>query len=193
MPESKQTKPPIGKVFMHPNTLTMFRVLAVPLLIVLLLFDHRLTGFIAAVVFSLAAITDYFDGYIARRYGLVSNLGKILDPLADKMLISSAFIMMIPLDRVPAWIVCVIIGRELAITGFRNIISDHGDDASASMLGKYKTGFQIAAIIPLLLHFPYFGIDFHAIGSLLLWVALLFTVWSGIDYVVRFRRYIEYD
>lgn len=193
MPESKQTKPPIGKVFMHPNTLTMFRVLAVPLLIVLLLFDNRPAGFIAAVVFSLAAITDYFDGYIARRYGLVSNLGKILDPLADKMLISSAFIMMIPLDRVPAWIVCVIIGRELAITGFRNIISGHGDDASASMLGKYKTGFQIAAIIPLLLHFPYFGIDFQAIGSLLLWVALLFTVWSGVDYVVRFRRYIEYD
>ncbi len=193
MPESNQIKPPIGKVFMHPNTLTMFRVLAVPLLIVLLLFDNRPAGFIAAIVFSLAAITDYLDGYIARRYGLVSNLGKILDPLADKMLISSAFIMMIPLDRVPAWIVCVIIGRELAITGFRNIISDHGDDASASMLGKYKTGFQIAAIIPLLIHFPYFGIDFHAIGSLLLWVALLFTVWSGVDYVVRFRRYIEYD
>ncbi len=177
---------------MHPNSLTMFRVMSVPLLIVLLLFDNRITAALAAFVFSVAAITDYLDGYIARRYGLVSNLGKILDPLADKMLVSTAFIMLIPLDRVPAWIVCVIIGRELAITGFRNIISDHGDDASASMLGKYKTGFQIAAIIPLLIHFRYFGIDFHQIGTLLVWIALVFTIWSGVDYIVRFRKYIEY-
>ena len=177
---------------LHPNNLTMFRVMAVPLLIVLMLYDNRLAGLLAAIVFSIAAITDYFDGYIARRYKLVSNLGKIMDPLADKILVSSAFIMLVSLDRVPAWLVCVIIGRELAITGFRNIISEHGDDASASMLGKYKTGFQIAAIIPLLIHFPYFGIDFQAVGSVLLWFALLFTIWSGIDYVVRFRKYIDY-
>lgn len=192
MAEQERMKGKISSILMHPNTLTMFRVMAVPLLIVLLLFDGRITGLLAAAVFSVAAITDYLDGYIARRYGLVSNLGKILDPLADKMLVSTAFIMLIPLERIPAWIVCVIIGRELAITGFRNIISDHGDDTSASMLGKYKTGFQIAAIIPLLIHFTYFGIDFHQIGSLLLWIALVFTVWSGVDYIVRFRRYIEY-
>ncbi len=192
MAEQQRMKGRITSILMHPNTLTMFRVMAVPLLIALLLFDGRITGLLAAAVFSVAAITDYLDGYIARRYGLVSNLGKILDPLADKMLVSTAFIMLIPLERIPAWIVCVIIGRELAITGFRNIISDHGDDTSASMLGKYKTGFQIAAIIPLLIHFTYFGIDFHQVGSLLLWIALVFTVWSGVDYIVRFRRYIEY-
>lgn len=192
MAAPEQIKGKISKVLMHPNSLTMFRVMSVPLLIVLLLFDNRITAALAAFVFSVAAITDYLDGYIARRYGLVSNLGKILDPLADKMLVSTAFIMLIPLDRVPAWIVCVIIGRELAITGFRNIISDHGDDASASMLGKYKTGFQIAAIIPLIIHFRYFGIDFHQIGTLLVWIALVFTLWSGVDYIVRFRKYIEY-
>lgn len=192
MTEAPRIKGKINQVLLHPNNLTMFRVLAVPLLIVLLLFDNRPVGLLAAIVFSVAAITDYLDGYIARRYGLTSNLGKILDPLADKLLISTAFIMMIDLGRIPAWIVCIIIGRELAITGFRNIISGHGEDAAASMLGKYKTGFQIAAVIPLLIHYPYFGIDFNTVGSLLLWVALVFTLWSGVDYIVRFRKHIDY-
>ncbi|MGM0454421.1 MAG: CDP-diacylglycerol--glycerol-3-phosphate 3-phosphatidyltransferase [Thermodesulfobacteriota bacterium] len=180
------------KALLHPNSLTLYRVAAVPLLIVLLLFDNRLAAFLAALVFTAAAITDYFDGYFARRYGLVSNLGKILDPLADKMLVSSAFIMLIPLGRVPAWIVCIIIGRELAVTGLRNLISEHGDDASASMLGKYKTGFQIGCLIPLLIHFQYFGLNFHDIGSVLLAIALAITVWSGADYFIRFWKYMEY-
>lgn len=192
MVDSAQMKQFFFRVLGHPNSLTMYRVAAVPLLILLLMFDTRIPAFFAALVFTLAAITDYFDGYVARRYGLTSNLGKILDPLADKMLVSSAFIMLIPHGRVPAWIICIIIGRELAVTGLRNIITDHGDDASASQLGKYKTGFQIAALIPLLLHFPYFGIDFHAIGIILLWFALVITVWSGADYFIRFWKYIEY-
>jgi CDP-diacylglycerol---glycerol-3-phosphate 3-phosphatidyltransferase len=83
--------------------------------------------------------------------------------------------------------VCIIVGRELAITGLRNIIAEKGEDVSASNLGKYKTGFQIAALIPLLIHFPYFGIQFHVIGMTFLWGALAFTVWSGVDYFVKFR------
>lgn len=180
----------IGSALLHPNTLTMYRVLGIPLLIVLLLFDNAAAGILAAIVFSAAAVTDYLDGYIARRYHLVSNLGKLMDPLADKLLISSAFIMLVALDRVPAWMVCIIIGRELAITGFRNLISGGGDDASASLLGKYKTGFQVAAAIPLMIHYPYLGIDFQAVGTLLLWIVLVFTLWSGVDYIVRFRKYI---
>lgn len=176
----------------HPNSLTLFRVGAVPLLILLLLSGSRLFGILAAVVFSAAAVTDYFDGYIARRYGLVSRLGKMLDPLADKLLISSALIMLIPLGRVPAWAVCVILGRELAVTGLRNVIAEHGADVSASVLGKYKTGFQIAATIPLLIHYGYFGIDFHAVGMVLFWLALVITLWSGADYFLRFWKYI-YD
>jgi CDP-diacylglycerol--glycerol-3-phosphate 3-phosphatidyltransferase len=177
----------------HPNSLTLFRVVAVPLLILLMLFDNRICGIIAALIFSAAAITDYFDGYVARRYGLVSNLGKVLDPLADKLLISFAFIMLISLGRVPAWAVCIILGRELAVTGLRNVIAAHGQDVSASMLGKYKTGFQIAAVIPLLIHFKYFGLDFQAIGTVLFWIAVAITVWSGADYFIRFQKYILGD
>jgi len=176
----------------HPNSLTMFRIAAVPLLILLMLSPSRWCGLFAALIFCAAAITDYFDGYVARRFKLVSSLGKIMDPLADKLLVSSAFIMMIPHNRAPAWVICIIIGRELAVTGLRNIISEKGEDVSASKLGKLKTGFQIAAIIPLLIHYNYFGIDFHAIGYVLLWVALIVTVWSGVDYFVRFRKLLTY-
>jgi CDP-diacylglycerol---glycerol-3-phosphate 3-phosphatidyltransferase len=187
-----EIKRTLWNLLIHPNSLTLFRVAAVPLLVVLLLFSHRWTCFLAAFIFSAAAVTDYFDGYVARRFGLVSNLGKILDPLADKLLVSSAFIMMIPHNWVSAWMVCVIIGRELAVTGLRHLISESGADPSASKLGKFKTGFQIAAIIPLLLHYSYFGVDFYAIGYVLLWIALTVTVWSGIDYFIRFRKLLTF-
>ena len=185
---SKEIKEKLLQGVGHPNSLTLFRIAAVPLLVVLMLSPSKWAGIFAAIIFSVAAVTDYFDGYVARRFGLVSSLGKIMDPLADKLLVASAFIMMIPHGRVPAWVVCVIIGRELAVTGLRNVISEQGEDVSASSLGKWKTGFQIAAIIPLLLHYQYMGIDFHAIGAVLLWAALVVTVWSGIDYFVRFRK-----
>jgi CDP-diacylglycerol--glycerol-3-phosphate 3-phosphatidyltransferase len=111
-----------------------------------------------------------------------------MDPVADKLLVSSALIMMASLGWIPAWLVCVIIGRELAVTGLRNLIAQNKEDVSASSLGKYKTGFQIAAIIPLLLHYPYLGFDLHLIGMFFLWGALAFTIWSGADYFLRFRR-----
>jgi CDP-diacylglycerol---glycerol-3-phosphate 3-phosphatidyltransferase len=177
----------------HPNALTLGRVAATPGIVVLLLFPNRFCSFLAAILFSIAAITDFLDGFFARRHGLESNFGRIMDPLADKLLVSSAFIMMTAHGWVPAWMVCVILGREMAITGLRNFIAEDGADTSASWLGKYKTGFQIAAIIPLLLHFPYFGIDFAAIGTLFLWVALILTVWSGADYFIRFRGLLRTD
>lgn len=177
------------KVLSHPNSLTLYRVIAVPIIVILLLFPNRLFAFIAAVLFSTAAITDYLDGFFARRRGLVSNLGKIMDPLADKLLVSSAFIMLASHGWVPAWMVCIIVGRELAVTGLRNIIAQEGEDLSASNLGKYKTGFQIAAIIPLLIHYPLFGINVEAVGWLFLWGALIFTIWSGADYFIKFRRF----
>jgi CDP-diacylglycerol--glycerol-3-phosphate 3-phosphatidyltransferase len=130
-----------------PNKLTLFRIATVPIIVILLLFPNELCTFIAALLFSAAAITDYLDGFYARKRGLVSTLGKIMDPIADKLLVSSAFIMLTSLGWIPAWMVCVIIGRELAVTGLRNIIAEKGEDVSASNLGKYKTGFQIAAEI----------------------------------------------
>ena len=175
----------------HPNTLTLFRIAAVPIIVILMLFPTRVTTFLAAIFFSAAAITDYFDGYLARKFGLVSNLGKVMDPVADKLLVSSAFIMLTSLGWVPAWMVCIIIGREIAVTGLRNIIAEKGEDLSASNLGKYKTGFQIAAAIPLLIHYPFFGLDANAIGSFFLWGAPGFTIWSGVDYFVKFRNLLK--
>jgi CDP-diacylglycerol--glycerol-3-phosphate 3-phosphatidyltransferase len=169
----------------------MFRVIAVPIIVILMLFPNRFCTFMAAILFSAAAITDYLDGYIARTRGLVSTLGKIMDPVADKLLVSSAFIMLTALGWVPAWIVCIIIGREIAVTGLRNIIAERGEDVSASNLGKYKTGFQIAAIIPLMIHYPFFGLNPQAIGAFFLWGALGFTVWSGADYFFKFRRLLR--
>ncbi|MFC1577519.1 CDP-diacylglycerol--glycerol-3-phosphate 3-phosphatidyltransferase [Thermodesulfobacteriota bacterium] len=178
-------------ILSHPNTLTLFRIAAVPLIVILMLYPNRISTWIAAILFSLAAITDYFDGYFARRFGLVSNLGKVMDPVADKLLVSSAFIMLTALGWVPAWMVCIIIGREIAVTGLRNIIAEKGEDVSASSLGKYKTGFQIAAIIPLLIHYPFCGLDAQAIGRFFLWGALVFTLWSGADYFIKFRKLLK--
>lgn len=189
VPESVQAY--FKKVASDPNALTLFRVLAVPLVVVLLLAPNRLTCFLAAVLFSAAAITDYFDGYLARQMNRITNLGKVMDPVADKLLVSCTFIMLTSLGWVPAWIVCIIIGRELAVSGLRSLMAQNQEDVSASNLGKYKTGFQIAAAIPLLLHYSYIGVNLHAIGMFFLWGALIFTLWSGIDYFVRYRRLLQ--
>lgn len=179
------------KVLSHPNTLTLFRVMAVPIIVILMLFPNRVCTFVAAILFSAAAITDYLDGYIARTRGLVSNLGKVMDPVADKLLVSSAFIMLTSLGWVPAWVVCIIIGREIAVTGLRNIIAENREDVSASNLGKYKTGFQIAAVIPLLIHYPFWGLNAQAVGNFFLWGALIFTIWSGADYFIKYRKLLR--
>jgi CDP-diacylglycerol--glycerol-3-phosphate 3-phosphatidyltransferase len=181
----------VTKILCHPNGLTLFRVAASPIIVVLLLFPGRLTTFIAALFFSAAAITDFLDGFFARQKGLVSNFGKVMDPIADKVLVSTSFIMLAALGWIPAWMVCIIIGREIAVTGLRNIIAEKCQDLSASGLGKYKTGFQIAAIIPLMIHFSYLTIDFHAIGTIFLWGALVLTIWSGADYFIRFRSLLR--
>ncbi len=179
------------KVLSHPNTLTLFRIIAVPIVVILMLFPNRVCTFVAAILFSAAAITDYLDGYFARSRGLVSNLGKVMDPVADKLLVSSAFIMLASLDWVPAWMVCIIIGREIAVTGLRNIMAENREDVSASNLGKYKTGFQIAAVIPLLIHYPFWGLNPQAVGNFFLWGALIFTVWSGADYFIKYRKLLK--
>lgn len=177
--------------FSGPNQLTLFRIAAVPIIIILMLFPSRVCTFIAALLFSGAAITDYLDGFWARKRGMVTTLGKIMDPVADKLLVSSAFIMLTALGWVPAWMACIIIGRELAVTGLRNIIAEKGEDLSASNLGKYKTGFQIAAVIPLMIHYPFFGLNVQVIGNLFLWGALVFTIWSGADYFIRSRSLLQ--
>jgi CDP-diacylglycerol---glycerol-3-phosphate 3-phosphatidyltransferase len=175
----------------HPNGLTVIRIAMIPLIILLFSFpSSRFMVFLAALVFGSAAFTDYLDGFMARRHGKVTFMGKALDPVADKLLTSSAFIMLAAHGWVPAWMVCVIVGRELAITGLRSVIAGKGLDISASRLGKLKTGFQIAAIIPLMIHYPLLDLDCQAIGQALIWVALGFTVWSGVDYFMKFKRLV---
>ncbi|MDI6796253.1 MAG: CDP-diacylglycerol--glycerol-3-phosphate 3-phosphatidyltransferase [Desulfatibacillaceae bacterium] len=174
--------------WIHPNTITLYRILAVPAVVVLLLWDYKITCFAAALVFTIAAITDLLDGYLARRLGLVSNLGKFLDPLADKLLVISALIMLTHKQWVDGWIVCIIVGREIAVTGLRGIAAEQGEVIAAERLGKIKAVFQIVATVPLMIHYKYFFVDFHLLGTLLLWVALVLTVASGVSYFANFFR-----
>jgi len=179
------------KSVIHPNHLTLYRILAIPGIVILMLYPNRLCTFLSALLFSTAAITDYLDGYLARTRGLVTDFGKFIDPLADKLLVSSALVMLASYQWAPAWIVCIIISREFIVTGLRSVADHTKEDLSSSWLGKYKTGFQIAAIIPLLLHYPYFGVNLHIIGMFFLWGALLFTLWSGIDYFMKYRKFLQ--
>jgi CDP-diacylglycerol---glycerol-3-phosphate 3-phosphatidyltransferase len=183
-----------------PNLLTLGRMAAIPLLVVLLLFPGRSTCFWAAAVFSLAAVTDWLDGWLARKWQVVTVLGKFLDPLADKLIVMAALIMLIPLGRVPAWAVFVILAREIVITGLRSIASAEGIVIAASDLGKYKTIFQMVAIIGLLLHYDYywlfglrwelFHVSMHNVGIFYFWVAFILTAWSGGDYLFKFFKVI---
>lgn len=172
------------------NILTLSRIFSVPIIAVLLLEDNYLNSLIAAVLFLIATITDYLDGYLARKMHMESDLGKLLDPLADKLLISTVLIMLIPLGRVPAWMVALIIGREMAVTGLRGIASEKHVVISASWLGKYKTAFQCVAIVPLLIHYPIFSLQFQEAGEFFLWVALFFSLWSGWEYIYGYARSI---
>ena len=175
------------RVFSLANNLTLFRIVIVPVLIVILLYStNKNSCLIAAALFALAAFTDWLDGYIARRQNLITSLGKFLDPLADKILVSVTLIMLLSLNRVPAWIVAVIIAREVVVTGLRIAVSHEGIIIEASKLAKYKTAFQLVATECLLIHYSYFTIDFHLAGMILLWVALLITLWSGLVYFIKF-------
>ena len=183
-----------------PNILTMTRIAAIPLLAALLMSPSRSAGFWAAALFAAASITDWLDGYLARRMGIVTIFGKFLDPIADKLIVMAALIMILPFGHVPAWMVLVILGREIIITGLRGIASSEGIVIQASDLGKFKTIFQLVAIIGLLLHYDYnwlFGIEhqlmhvnMHNVGMFFLWIATLLTVWSGMDYLARFIKII---
>lgn len=189
-----------GRILNIPNILTMLRIAAIPVLCVLLLSPDRESGFWAAALFAAASVTDWLDGYLARRMGIETVFGKFLDPIADKLIVMAALIMILPYNRVPAWMVLVILGREIIITGLRGIASTEGIVIGASVLGKFKTIFQLVAIIGLLLHYDYrwfFSIDhpmlvvnMHNAGMFYLWIATVITIWSGVDYLNKFMRVI---
>ncbi len=174
-----------------PNALTGGRVVAIPIIILLLCFPGKLSSFLAAMLFLGAGMTDLLDGFFARRQQIVSRVGKLMDPLADKLLVSAALIMLIPLQRVAAWIVFVIIGRELLVTGLRSLAATEGIVLAADSWGKAKTLFQMSAIFCLILHYPYGGVDFHQIGTILLYVALVVTLISGGSYFFGFFQRVD--
>jgi CDP-diacylglycerol--glycerol-3-phosphate 3-phosphatidyltransferase len=176
-----------------PNLLSFFRIGIIPVLVYLLTFTDRVSATLAALLFLIASITDYFDGYLARRNRSVSDLGKILDPLADKLMVASALIMLAAMDRpgqpsVPAWLVVVIIARESAVTLIRGIALSEGIVMHAETLGKYKFILQAFAVVGLLLHYPYWGMDFYVAGIYFLALSAAVAVWSGIGYHLQFFR-----
>ncbi|WP_106497559.1 CDP-diacylglycerol--glycerol-3-phosphate 3-phosphatidyltransferase [Lentibacillus sp. Marseille-P4043] len=180
-----------------PNRITLSRICLIPIFIILLSvpFDWGewqigaselpVVDFVAALLFIIASTTDWIDGHYARKHNLVTNLGKFLDPLADKLLVSAALILLVEMGLAPAWIVIVIISREFAVTGLRLVAAGEGIVLAASKMGKLKTVTQIVAIAALLLHnFPFSYMSFP-FASVMLYVALFFTVLSGYDYFVK--------
>jgi CDP-diacylglycerol--glycerol-3-phosphate 3-phosphatidyltransferase len=172
-----------------PNKITLSRILMVPVIVVLLYFENKYTCLLACVGFILASLSDLVDGHIARRTNMITSFGKFLDPLADKVLISSVLVMLTSLDRVAAWITIVIICRELIITGLRAIAADEGVVIAADTFGKWKTILQMLALIPLILHYPWFGVDPVALGYFLLYIATALTIFSGVNYLYTFHRH----
>lgn len=193
-----------GSTLNLPNKLTLLRLLLIPLFFVLLAFQFDwgtvewlgssigIPELIASIIFIVASITDWLDGYIARRDNLVTNFGKFADPMADKILVASALIMLVELNLAPGWVVAVIIAREFAVTGLRLLLVETGGTVlAAAWPGKIKTVTQMLAIIFLLLNnlpFAWAGIP---VGSILLYISLFFTVYSGVDYFYNARFFFS--
>jgi CDP-diacylglycerol--glycerol-3-phosphate 3-phosphatidyltransferase len=177
-----------------PNLVTLARIAAIPVFLYLLAYENRHNSFLAAAVFAAAAISDWVDGWLARVSNKVTTLGKFLDPLADKIIVLSALVMLLRLGRVPVWVVVIILAREFLISGLRTIAMSEGLVISASQGGKWKTSLQLSGIIALMLHYhfaiDYFVVapvtDFHTVGLTLLYLSLVPGIASAIDYIRDF-------
>lgn len=171
-----------------PNSLTLLRIFLVPFLVVVLLTKFENKEYVGLAIFLVAAFTDFFDGFFARRFKKITRVGMLLDPIADKLLISAAFISLVELDplRAPAWMIVIIIGREFAISGLRSIASTQGVTIAASGLGKGKMVTQVIAIALLILGHE-LG-EFLWMGTIALWAVMIFALVSGIDYFLKFSK-----
>ena len=169
-----------------PNSLTLLRIFLVPFLVVVLLTKFYGREYVGLAIFLLAAITDFLDGYFARRYNRMTRLGALLDPIADKLLMSAAFISLVELGLARAWMIVIIIGREFAVSGLRSIAAQQGVTIAASPLGKGKMISQVIAISLLILGYQ-LG-EFLFIGTIALWIVMIFALASGVDYFIKFSR-----
>ena len=170
-----------------PNKLTLGRIFAIPVFIVVLMMGYNVA---ATIIFIAAAFTDMLDGKIARKYNLVTNFGKLMDPLADKLLTMSAFLCLIELGSIPAWMVIVILGREFIITGMRQVAAAEGIVIAAGWSGKIKTVLQMVAIPLIMLHnWPFYLLPTEIpVDQIALWAALVMTIWSGAEYIIKNRE-----
>ncbi|HUR81460.1 MAG TPA: CDP-diacylglycerol--glycerol-3-phosphate 3-phosphatidyltransferase [Thermoanaerobaculia bacterium] len=182
-----------NEIWNLPNALTLFRIFLVPFLVVVLLTKFTGREFVGLGIFLVAAITDFFDGWVARRRNQTTRLGALLDPIADKLLMSAAFISLVEMDpkHVPAWMVVIIIGREFAVSGLRSIAAQQGVTIAASPLGKGKMVSQVIAISLLILGYE-LG-ELRVTGTVALWAVMIFALASGIDYFAKFARAILVD
>jgi CDP-diacylglycerol--glycerol-3-phosphate 3-phosphatidyltransferase len=163
-----------------PNTLSILRVALIPVIIIFLALSDEIYHLLAGICFLLAAITDMLDGLIARRYNSVTALGKLLDPLADKLLVSMVLIMLCSMGRAPGWMVAIIVGREILVTGLRGVSLERGRLMPALWSGKIKAIVQYASITCLCISREIFGVPFGSLGHILLWIALFITIYSGL-------------
>lgn len=182
-----------NEIWNLPNALTLFRIFLVPFLVVVLLTKFTGREFVGLGIFLVAAITDFFDGWLARRRNQTTRLGALLDPIADKLLMSAAFISLVEMDptHVPAWMVVIIIGREFAVSGLRSIAAQQGVTIAASPLGKGKMVSQVIAISLLILGYE-LG-QFRIVGTIGLWAVMIFALASGVDYFIKFARAVLVD
>jgi CDP-diacylglycerol--glycerol-3-phosphate 3-phosphatidyltransferase len=183
-----------------PNLLTMARIVMIPVCLAFLGEDTPRAGFWAAIVFTLAAITDLLDGWLARKMNVVSVLGKLLDPLADKLIVMACLVWMVPMGRIPAWVVVLLLGRDIAVTGLRSVAASEGVVIAAGEEGKAKTALQMIGIICLILGYPYHlsyvGIDLGAVdlvhaGRMLVYLSIIFSLASAAQYVRLFVLAVE--
>ncbi len=205
MASKKKTRTPKRRplaedAFNIPNLLTMLRVVMIPLCLWFLDKDTPRSGFWAGIVFTIAAMTDMLDGYLARRLNVVSVLGKLLDPLADKLIVMATLVWMTHMGRVPAWVIIVLLGRDISVTALRSIAASEGVVIAAGEEGKAKTALQMIGIIALLLGYPYHlsyaGIDLgvcemNHIGQALVYLSLVFSFGSAVQYVRLFAAAVE--
>ena len=185
------------EILFVPNLLTMARIVMIPVVLVFIDNESPLRSFFAAAFYAVSAITDFFDGYLARRSKQVSLLGKFLDPLADKLLVMATLVWMVPMGRIQAWVVVLLIAREISITALRSMASAEGLVISARQMGKHKTALQMIGILCLIVHFRYpivptgTYVDFHQVGLYTIYISLVFSIFSAVEYVQLFARAVN--
>ncbi len=190
-----------GEFLNLPNAITLTRIALIPIFLWFTYYESRVDSFIACMVYAVTSATDFLDGWVARRKNLVTVIGKFLDPLADKLIVMAALVMLVHLGRVAAWVVIVVMAREFMVTGLRTIAMSEGMVIAAGQEGKYKTALQLAGISFLLLHYTYpidawaftFDLDANRVGTWLLYISMVFSVVSAVLYFRSFMRAVYRD